>query len=372
MTPKMVLAFCLALALVLDSLPNLEAAISCKDEQNNDVEWSFIYKLPKKPKSKKSEYTPTGDEYVYVDSNTPTSTSYWTLSPKSIFQDGNPLANTILPLTSKTKPKNLAFAVYNDQVPASKDLNRTSNGHTKGLIVFDEQTGIWIIHSVPKFPEQLHSGQYVFPENARENGQSILCVTFPTSQLETIANHLRLQYPNIYDSYAPEEMLSGHPALSLLLQNKFIRTPPWVLMAPLKDVKKNAFLSFAKHGRLDKDVYADVVASSLETSLLASTWRNGPGGRLPAECDQQFTVTNVDGVRFPFGRTNQSLTFSNTEDHSKWAISMQGSKGYVCIGSLNRMKSQFRRGGETLCFRSPVIYKLLYRTVMSVDDCPDA
>lgn len=367
----MALAFCLVLALVLDSLPNLQAATSCKDEQNNDVEWFFIYKLPKKPKSK-SAHAPTGDEYVYVDANTPTSTSYWTLSLKSIFQDGNPLANTILPLTSKTKPKNLAFAVYNDQVPVSKSLNRTSNGHTKGLVVFDEQAGVWIVHSVPKFPEQLHSGQYIFPENARENGQSILCVTFPTSQLETIANHLRLQYPNIYDSYAPEEMLSSHPALSLLLQNKFIRTPPWVLMAPLKDVKKNAFLSFAKHGRLAKDVYADVVASSLETSLLASTWRNGPGGRLPAECGGRFTVTNVDGIRFPLGRANQSLAFSNTEDHSKWAISMQGAKGYVCIGSLNRMKSQLRRGGETLCFQSPVIYKLLYRTVVSIDNCPDA
>lgn len=58
--------------------------------------------------------------------------------------------------------------------------------------MFDEQTGFWIVHSVPRFPEQLHSGQYVFPENARENGQSILCVTFPTSQLETIGKYLSL------------------------------------------------------------------------------------------------------------------------------------------------------------------------------------
>lgn len=368
------LAACLALAVGLGSFPSLEAATACKDEQNKDVEWSFIYKLPKTARTKKSNsrYSPTGDEYVYVDSNTPTSTSYWTLSQKSIFEDGNPLANTLAPLVSKTKPKDLAFAVYNDQLPTSKDLNRTSNGHTKGLIMFDQQTGIWIVHSVPKFPELLHSGQYVFPENARENGQSILCVTFPTSQLETIANHLRLQYPNIYDSYAPDEMLSTHPALSLLLQNKFIKSAPWVLISPLKDVKKNAFLSFAKHGRLDKDVYANVVASSLETNLFASTWRNGAGGQLPADCDDKFTVTNVDGVRFALGRGNQSLSYSNTEDHSKWAISMESAKGYVCIGSLNRMKSQLRRGGETLCFRNPVIYKLLYRTVASVDNCPDA
>lgn len=90
----------------------------------------------------------------------------------------------------------------------------------------------------------------------------------------------------------------------------------------------------------EKDVYSQLLASSLETSLFASTWRNGPGGKLPPDCDG-FTVTNVDRTKLAFGRGGgQAFNFSTTEDHSKWAISMEPAKRYVCIGTLNRMVSQ--------------------------------
>lgn len=356
------------LSLTLASLATLSnAATSCKNEKNADVDWFFMYKLPRGAQGKDKVSVPSGEEYVYIDSRTPTSTPYWMMSTHNIFNESNALANTIAPLTAAQKPQNLAYAVYNDQPPYHLEEKKSSNGHTKGLFIFDDESGVWIIHSVPKFPEMLHKGMYAFPTSGREYGQTILCVTFPTSQLETIATHLRLQYPNIYDSYAPASLRKGRPALNLLLARKFIREAPWVLTASLKDVSNNPYISFAKHGRYNRDVYSAAVASNLESNLFASTWRNGAGGKVPADCNDTYTVTNVDALRFKMSK--QQLDVRNGEDHSKWAISEETARRYVCIGTLNRMHSQYRRGGQTLCFKNALLHKLLLRSVTEFDNC---
>uniref|UniRef100_G3MR76 Uncharacterized protein n=1 Tax=Amblyomma maculatum TaxID=34609 RepID=G3MR76_AMBMU len=326
-----------------------------------------MYKLPRGPRGKDKVNFPSGEEYVYVDSKTPTSTPYWSISKHSIFEEGNALANTIAPITTMKKSSNITYAVYNDDPPYHHKDQKTSNGHTKGLFIFDQESGVWIIHSVPKFTFMLHKGIYVYPSNGRDNGQNVLCVTFPTSQLETIATHLRLQYPNVYDSYAPASLRKTHPALNLLMARQFIKSAPWVLTAFLKDVSHNAYISFAKHGRYNKDVYSGVVASSLESNLFASTWRNGNGGKVPAHCNETYTVNNVLAVRFKMGK--QQIDISNTEDHSKWAVSEKTSQRYVCVGTLNRMESQYARGGQTLCFKNALLHKLLLRSVNEHEDC---
>ncbi|KAL1438421.1 hypothetical protein MTO96_048035 [Rhipicephalus appendiculatus] len=322
--------FSLACALLtLSSLTTLShAATSCKNEKNADVDWFFMYKLPRGAQDKHKVSIPRGDEYVYIDSTTPTSTPYWKMSTHNIFNASNALANTIAPLTAKQKPKNLTYVVYNDQPPDSpgrqkveQRTHQSARSSLAGLFIFDEESGVWIIHSVPKFPEMLHHGFYTFPTSGREFGQTILCVTFPASQLETIATHLRLQYPNIYDSYAP-------PSLH---------------------------------------VYSAAVASNLESNLFASTWRNGAGGKVPADCNDTYTVTNIEALRLSMGK--QQLQIKNGEDHSKWAISEETAKRFVCIGTLNRMHSQYRRGGQTLCFKNALLHKLLLRSVSEFDSC---
>ncbi|KAL1476376.1 hypothetical protein MTO96_018611, partial [Rhipicephalus appendiculatus] len=255
------------------------------------------------------------------------------------------------------------------------------------VILFDEQQGVWLVHSVPDFPGSLHSGHYEFPDTGREYGQVALCVTFPTSQLDTIATHLRLQHPDIYDSYSPQSLLTAHPQLALLLQKSFIHTQPWLLTAKLITQGNATFVSFAKHGQYEQDVYETAVGVTLGKDVLVSTWRNGRGGKLPPACNGVAgpRVLDVLQMRFDQASSNASLAFDNTEDHSKWAVSLPGKTwahdkaeesggnndvGYVCVGTLNRMQSQLRRGGETLCFRNAMLHGLLLNSVVSHDTCP--
>lgn len=357
-----------------------------------------MYKMPKETSqaasvtfNKASTTVRGGDEYFYVDARTQASTSKWPLSSHSVTETGGALANTLAPLYARNKSgTNLAYVAYNDQPPdsSSEGASVDLHGHTKGVILFDEASGLWLVHSVPEFPGSLHGGRYVYPDTGREYGQVALCVSFPTGELDTIATHLRLQHPHIYDSYAPQSLLTQHPPLALLLQKLFIHTAPWLLTAKLRTAQNTTFVSFAKNGHFEQDVYEAALGVTLRTDVLASTWRNGRGGRLPPACNGEAgpRVLDVLQMRFDQASGNASLAFDNSEDHSKWAVSLPGQptaeqeapsrdrdaddQGYVCVGSLNRMQSQLPRGGETMCFRNAMLHGLLLGSVVSHDTCP--
>ncbi|XP_077526667.1 plancitoxin-1-like isoform X2 [Haemaphysalis longicornis] len=216
----------------------VNARVSCMDENNNEVPWFFIYKFR------------NGTEYAYVDKHTP-DTKHWPVSSKSIASDEGALANTIGRLWGPNKPKDLIYAVYNDQWGNKTD----DGGHTKGVFMFDAQTAVWLIHSVPNFPGNLDDERYEYPTSGERNGQVALCVTFKSGQEKTIAEHLLLQHPNIYAkprTFKKEE----YPHLDRLFNGKFTTARPWVLHDKLYDIEGTEFRSFAKHGNFDKGIAA--------------------------------------------------------------------------------------------------------------------
>ena len=60
-------------------------------------------------------------------------------------------------------------------------------------------------------------------------------------------------------------------------------------------------------------------------------------------CSDPFHVGNAGGVKVADG-----VEWRQTQDHSKWALSGEDSQ-WVCFGDMNRMESQFKRGGAFYC-----------------------
>ena len=52
--------------------------------------------------------------------------------------------------------------------------------------------------------------------------------------------------------------------------------------------------------------------------------------------------------------------WSESKDHAKWGISIENN--WVCVGDINRMISQKKRGGGTIAFQDAALWALLKKT----------
>lgn len=96
----------------------------------------------------------------------------------------NALAFTLQQIFNELGGTDLAYLLYNgnfntgvtkkDESP--DNVEHENWGHTKGALAFDESSGFWLIHSVPRFPDT--SVSYVYPKEETEYGQSFLCMTY--------------------------------------------------------------------------------------------------------------------------------------------------------------------------------------------------
>lgn len=98
------------------------------------------------------------------------------------------------------------------------------------MVVFDQVSGFWYVHSVPQFPPP---DKYAYPASGQNYGQSMLCMTFMYSELAKIGkSKIRLEKlliyagtqlyynrPNIYSSFLPTEMAAANPDLVKVIRN---------------------------------------------------------------------------------------------------------------------------------------------------------
>ena len=93
----------------------------------------------------------------------------------------------------------------------------SSSGHTKGALAFDEESGFWLISSVPKYPNGAGVG-YEYPQTGYIYGQLMICITFKSTSFNDIGLQLLYNNPHVYDSNLPEAWGKDYPNLKDLLK----------------------------------------------------------------------------------------------------------------------------------------------------------
>ncbi|XP_015906091.1 cell-death-related nuclease 7-like [Parasteatoda tepidariorum] len=337
-------------------------AISCKNEQNQDIDWFILYKLPR------LEESPHGSKYAYLTSSDPNS---WKLSSISITDENSMLGKTWKDL--KRNENAATYLFYNDEPP--KGFSGSAVGHLKGIVAFDENTGFWMMHTVPKFGV---ISKYEYPNSGLKYGQYAFCVTYGTSQLNKISEHLLYCNPDIYLYKTSESVVRQLTENSRTLFSEkpaFIHSSPFLKISTLQSIGNLEIKSFAKDNQLHQDLSSDIIAPTLKTSLISETWQNGAGHALPASCQGKTHVLDAKSIKVntidKMGET-QSFPFSSSDDHSKWAVSIETDDDWICFADLNRMESQEKRGGGALCFQSRSVWKQFHDAVADTDMCPDA
>lgn len=119
---------------------------------------------------------------------------------------------------------NVAYAAYSDQPPTTSD--KSSYAHAKGVMATDSSQGFYLIHSMPQWPNARSQGAGPFPDFTY--GQSLMCITFPASRFEQLAQLQIIAHSYVYDSLISSNMKSMLPSFNSYLSGgtTSVRQPP--------------------------------------------------------------------------------------------------------------------------------------------------
>uniref|UniRef100_A0A8W8LBK9 Plancitoxin-1 n=1 Tax=Magallana gigas TaxID=29159 RepID=A0A8W8LBK9_MAGGI len=306
---------------------------NCISPLGDSVDWFMMYKVPKatRPMPKKT----TGKEFYYLDANNAT----WSFMDVNIKEpDQNPLYYTLQQIYQKNPEK---YGMYNDQPPqgsvplTSSTTNQATGAHMKGAFAFDKDSGFWLILSVPFFPAP-QKYNYKYGSSQLIKAQAILCITLDSKYLEEIEKIFDITKPMFFDG--------NKPFLQELPRVKDTKKSTKIVV-DFKSKGGQEFREYAKSASFGADLYDSLVAPDLKDNLLVETWSPNLG----SNCST-YKVYDVKKVEFKDG-----YWFKSTIDHAKWAVTEN--RDWACIGDINRAKSQFRRGGGTMCLRHAGVAK---------------
>ena len=369
----------LALAVGGSARPAAGSPLSCRGQDGTPTDWFFLYKLPILHDIG-AQYVDDGVGFLHFSSAS--AGERWTLSGVPINDSQSAAGQTLQPLYLDPKRKSLVYAFYNDEHPDGP--TSFTKGHTKGVVAFDGDSGFWLVHSVPHYPPPPWQ-EYDYPATGHHYGQSFLCLTLSSSQLETVAQQLLFNEPYLYATQMPSSLEHQYPIMTRVIAGQSRSKSPWFSVKPLKSAAGQSFVTYAKARAFGKDLYSDLVAPALRTDLLTETWMNGPhSDQMPSNCSIAYPVQNVQEISVMAecpspGASCEidsqlcsriSITFRSSEDHSKWAVSENATRPWVCVGDINRMATQEERGGGTVCHLSPVLWRVYSQLVAQVEPCP--
>lgn len=322
------------------------------------------------------------------------SNANWVASQKLINDPESAIMRTLKPAYQENLYDHISSVFYNDDpdgTEAPEELdddedkgdsgeeNRRSRknkasrvAHAKGAILMDEEsnTGVWLTHSVPRFPN-VRQHILEFPASGRLFGQTFMCISFDLRKYgANVVDHLVNMRPLVYDRRVTSSLLREIPSLenlNLYRNSKFKRTPNPGKLAQTITTKGGQVLKlYSKAATFQHDLYGGWIDEDLGSDLYVETWRRGSGGVLNSSCPKnEHHVNNVKDLKY-----GDVLTWDYLTDHSKWAITDEQNLATVCIADSNRMNSQFRRGSGAVCIRCPTCWSVFSNTILDTEPCP--
>ncbi|CAI5636631.1 unnamed protein product [Oreochromis niloticus] len=298
-----------------------EGAISCKNENGDNVDWFILYKKS------------AGFDYVYTDSTDKNLKK----NNKPVNHQAGVLAHTLNPYFEKNKQSpHFGFIAYNDQTPSCNALKEY--GHSKGVVMMDKDNVVWLLHSTPKFPAGDESNNF-YPESGKTYAQIFMCVTLKSAQSAQIEHNPE----KLKDSSTAPQPLPYHEILKSAGGQQFKRF--------VKQVSKE---KDPKEG----DLYV-TIANTLQSNLYIQTWRSEPTDpkKRPLSETEKKKLVTITSVKTAAGEWKHGC------DHSKWCVS--DSKDWMCVGDSNREPSQFERPGGALCINNPSVAEAFRQIINS-------
>lgn len=333
--------------------------ISALDENGNPVDWWFAYKVPEMSGPPATK----GYEYIYYDPNV----AKVVTSPYLLTADKGALDATLDAIYNNPS-KTSGWVAYNDEKPDKAKKSPTeaddgSLGHTKGVLAFDTatKTALWLLHSWPKYAMP---GEKAEP--TPKYGQTYLCVSIDLATASDIAKvMIDHQEPQVFSSNLPDSLPASDP-LRLLTQKIDPNAKGDSHVHDFQSRGGKAFKLIAKNRKWGGDFWNQLVGPALGVCMDVETWIRGGAITTNKDSDAPGAI-NLLGKLETFDIKAIDLTplgapwkWPETKDHAKWGIGVEAD--WVCVGDINRMISQEKRGGGAIAFQEPGLWSALKQT----------
>lgn len=243
------------------------------------------------------------------------------------------------------------FIFYNDDEPDDeRGTNlRSRGGHAKGILAWNNERIGWCIHSVPNYPEFNDTFKKTKRFDPIDKSQLIYGQSFVYIEIVFSLQHL-------LDIFIQLELMEAHIYYQTMNMNDFLKKnkddqkdEEYLRVLTITDTLYHV----SKHTKWNKDLYEHFLSSYFDSNVLCETWAK-PG--IPSS----KTVKNVRTVKWE----NDNEEYYTTNDHSKYAVSMNSSNPWIYIGDINRMESQFRRGGGGILIKNKKFWRLINQNLI--------
>ena len=289
--------------------------------------------------------------FAYYDS-TYTAPSF-VVHPENPDSVNTPMTRTL----SQINTMGLQTVAWNDENP--NGTTSSTKAHSKGVFAYNQvsEVGFFIDHSIPKFPSFIGSQvNTTIDSSERIYGQHVFCFSYDNNILGNLITKVLPIRPYIYTSN-----LNNPNSINNLMASGAIAQPDYTSLFTYQNYTINGMqMKFIfKNGNINGSIFEDGLNNMLKSPILAETW----GRPLQAPwCGTPYPVGNINLIQ-----VTSSISWKETQDHSKWAYATQNN--YVCFGDMNRMTSQWKRGGAFYCLNSPSLKQAMVAITAQTSAC---
>jgi deoxyribonuclease-2 len=204
-----------------------------------------------------------------------------------------------------------------------------------------------LLHSWPKYLDPDADAEH---DPTPKYGQTYLCVSLDLATANQIAAQMAThQEPQVYLPRTAN--LAKTDPLYVLTEPIDTNSPAASDAIDLKTIGGMPFKVIAKNKDWNQDFWNDLVGPTLKDDMDDETWIRGP---IPPLMDSDGIHKTFDIKYINLGPMGLHWAWPETCDHAKWGITLHNP--WVCVGDINRMISQRKRGGGTIAFQNQVLW----------------
>ena len=345
-----VLLFLISLTLTM-SKPGIN--FSCKDPNNNIVDWYLIMLLPVSSHPEKKLV------YMYYDQET--GPNQYDFDEKTF----PPIRDTheVDGMTPKDK---VNYFFWNDDTSTEDKLSAAYKGkaHSKGGLVYNKDGGYFLMHSLPRFPRRTANNEFVdtLPDNAGIYAQHFLCITANLENNLKIVDTLNIINPQIIINNGDKDNVGESESVIKLIKNRFDQKLPSFKIFDVESIGKKKFTFFSRSKNEENLQFDYHIPDYYKDDFYVETWSKPT--LMDPICDGLYKVMNVKALKFG------NYSFDNGQEHAKWSVAAK--KDITCFGDLNRTDQKTVRGGNVICIKDKKLAKLMRNAITDRDKCMEA